>query len=210
MEKPTSRPRAKKTQGGRSLLFEETPLWMQVDPRIRRGYREELSTFGACILSLFYVHNEFVNIWSHFLPAIVHLYFLTREAFLSLEEDGNDMSRTDAAMVQLFVLSAIICLLSSVSVLSPGACSTVTNLSKSAYHALKAHSERVARGGLKMDYLGIVLVIGTTSITSTWFGLREQPNLRTFYITSSIGISGLVFYVMLSPKADGASSALWR
>jgi adiponectin receptor len=77
---------------------------------------------------------------------------------------------------------------------------------------LKAHSERVAHDCLKMDYLGIVLNIGVISITSTWFGLRDQPFLRTFYVTLSVGLAGLVFYVLLgaSSKPDHGSSALWR
>jgi adiponectin receptor len=68
----------------------------------------------------------------------------------------------------------------------------------------------VAQDVLKMDYLGIVLNIGIISITSTWFGLRKQPYLKTFYTTSSIGLSGLVFYILLGPRNNGPSSALWR
>lgn len=81
---------------------------------------------------------------------------------------------------------------------------------KSAYHVLKAHSERVAQSVLKLDYLGIVLNIAIISITSTWSGLRQQPHLQASYITSSVGLSGIVFFVLLSPKADGAAAALWR
>jgi adiponectin receptor len=103
---------AKARNMGKSLLFEDTPAWMQVDPKIRRGYREELNTIGACIKSLFYVHNEFVNIWSHLLPGLVHLFLLGREAF-AVEHDAG-LSSMDAAMVQLYILSAIACLLSSV------------------------------------------------------------------------------------------------
>ena len=120
MKEVASVPRAEKTSARRSLLFEDIPLWMQVDPRIRRGYREELKSFGACILSLFYVHNEFVNIWSHFLPAIVHLSLLVRGSVVTFEENGKQTSGMDTAMVQLYIWSAILCLLSSVCVPSTG------------------------------------------------------------------------------------------
>ncbi|KAF2689044.1 HlyIII-domain-containing protein [Lentithecium fluviatile CBS 122367] len=193
MGKTTGESRVNESDIRRILLFEEIPSWMQVDPRIRRGYRDELKSFRTCFLSLFYVHNEFVNVWSHLLPGIVHLALLIREARLILVDNDSGISSTDIAMVQLYISSAVVCLLSS-----------------SVYHILKAHSERVARRVLKLDYLGIVLNIAIISIASTWFGLREQLHLRSLYITSSISLSGLVFYILLGPKADGASAALWR
>jgi adiponectin receptor len=99
-----------------SLPYESIPIWMQVDPCIRRGYRAELKTSRACMLSLFYVHNESVNIWSHFAPALVHLFLLVQGARGAWEDNGREISAMDTAMVQLYILSAIICLLSSVSV----------------------------------------------------------------------------------------------
>ncbi|KAF2243164.1 HlyIII-domain-containing protein [Trematosphaeria pertusa] len=177
----------------RILLFDDIPSWMQVDPHIRRGYRDELRSVRNCVYSLFYTHNEFVNVWSHLLPAIVHLVLLAREERLALGDDLLGMSWSRVVMVQLYMVSAVLCLLSS-----------------SAYHVLKAHSERVAQSVLKLDYLGIVLNIAIISITSTWSGLRQQPHLQASYITSSVGLSGIVFFVLLSPKADGAAAALWR
>jgi adiponectin receptor len=97
----------------RILLFDDTPAWMQVDPHIRRGYRDELKSIWNCILSLFYVHNEFVNVWSHLLPAIVHLVLLVKEAQL-VQAAEKGTSTTDTAMIHLYIVSAILCLLSSV------------------------------------------------------------------------------------------------
>ena len=56
--------------------WDDLPRWMQIDPYIRRGYRRELNSFHACLQSLFYSHNELINIWSHLIPALVYLAIL--------------------------------------------------------------------------------------------------------------------------------------
>jgi hypothetical protein len=127
MANTTCERRANKVPPRGPLLFEDTPIWMQVDPRIRRGYREELRTLWACTLSLFYVHNEFVNIWSHFAPALIHFFLLVRGARGALEDNGKKASAMDTAMVQLYILSVILCLLSSVSLSKASLCAAVTN-----------------------------------------------------------------------------------
>lgn len=89
----------------RLLPFEELPAWMQKDPRIRRGYREELRTAWNCFISLFYIHNEFVNIWSHLLPALVYGTILLREARFSLEPGHSDIG-PEKKMVQFYVATS--------------------------------------------------------------------------------------------------------
>lgn len=64
---------------------------MKKDPHIRRGYREELRNVWNCFLSLFYVHNEFVNIWSHLLPAIVYAIILMKDTRFAVLSGGATM-----------------------------------------------------------------------------------------------------------------------
>lgn len=44
--------------------WSEMPRHLQFNPHIKTGYRP-LTTFVGCILSLFYLHNETVNILTH-------------------------------------------------------------------------------------------------------------------------------------------------
>jgi adiponectin receptor len=49
---------------------------MKDNDHITHGYRINFNTPRKIFRSLFMVHNESVNIWSHFLPAIIILSLL--------------------------------------------------------------------------------------------------------------------------------------
>ena len=51
---------------------EETTEWHR-ETFIKSEYRKHNSTFWQCLKSLFYLHNQSFNVWSHIL---VSLYFL--------------------------------------------------------------------------------------------------------------------------------------
>lgn len=103
------------------LRWDEIPPWMQIDPYIRRGYRRQLDSLSACFWSLFYVHNEFVNTWSHLLPALFYLSALVGvewELFFYHHqiEAGQVVTQEDVVMVEVYVVGTIVCLLASVCV----------------------------------------------------------------------------------------------
>ena len=103
----------------RVIDWNGTPLWMRVDPYIRRGYRRQLGSFSECFRSLFYLHNELVNIWSHLLPALFYL-----SAVIAVESDifsyqnhvaSRHVRAEDVRMVHIYLVGTVICLLASVS-----------------------------------------------------------------------------------------------
>lgn len=95
------------------LPWENLPKWMQSDPYIRRGYRRQYNSFSACLQSLFYLHNETVNIWSHLLPTLGYFLTLIRTDY-SILHSGVQISATDNAAVQSYVVASVVCLLFSV------------------------------------------------------------------------------------------------
>jgi adiponectin receptor len=96
------------------LRFNEIPLWMQPNPYIRDGYRRESSSVTQCLLSLFYVHNELFNTWSHLLPAVIHCLLLVYE-YDCFTQQRNKWSFPGNIVVQSYIYSCITCLLCSVS-----------------------------------------------------------------------------------------------
>ena len=95
------------------LSWEDLPQWMQTDPYIRSGYRPQLDSYSACFQSVFYLHNESVNIWSHLIPAL--FYFLAPIC----ADDGvlynaNQLSKADIAVIQLYIAGCVACLIFSV------------------------------------------------------------------------------------------------
>lgn len=55
--------------------FEEMPKAFQPDEYIRNGYRLNCNSFSSSLKSLFFLHNETINIWSHFIGALASLGF---------------------------------------------------------------------------------------------------------------------------------------
>lgn len=86
---------------------------MKKDPQIRRGYREELQKAWNCFLSLFYIHNEFVNIWTHLLPAMVYATMIIKEARFVLY-DWTKGTGQEITLVRFYIVTSF--LLMSLSV----------------------------------------------------------------------------------------------
>ena len=101
------------------LHFGDLPIWMQGDPLIRRGYRRQSDSFQACFWSLFYSHNELINMWSHLLPGVFFLGLLLTADYSSLL-GGVEISAGDRLMIQIYVAGVTGCLFLSVSRPCPG------------------------------------------------------------------------------------------
>lgn len=99
------------------LHFDDLPQWMQTDPYIRHGYRRELKSFRECCRSLFYPHNEFMNTWSHLLPALFFLGLVLAADYPVLYGRAQ-VSWIDNLAIQMYVGGTAGCLFLSVSVSS--------------------------------------------------------------------------------------------
>ncbi|XP_019880547.1 progestin and adipoQ receptor family member 4 [Aethina tumida] len=51
------------------LLWKDMPKYLQFNPYIHTGYRPLLSVWG-CVNSMFYIHNETLNILTHAIPIV--------------------------------------------------------------------------------------------------------------------------------------------
>ena len=121
---------------------------VRADPYIRRGYRRQLNSFRACFWSLFYPHNELINIWSHLLPALVYLVALLTMDYWTFHSGFRAPAR-DVLFIQLHIGCMVCCLLLS-----------------ALYHCTNAHSEEVSRYSLKLDYCRCLSVSGFPSLGS--------------------------------------------
>ena len=115
----------------RVLHYDQLPNWMKTDPYIKRGYRPQSNSFHDCFWSLFYSHNELVNIWSHLVPAFCHLALLLGLDVWVFHGDNN-VSSADSAIFQLYII-----------------CTAGCDLLSAVYHGTNSHSEHVSRHFLK-------------------------------------------------------------
>lgn len=102
------------TNPQRVFHVSQVPLWMQWDPYISHGYRTQLNSFKECFRSLFYLHNESVNIWSHILPGLYFLALLLAIDYWALELPFQ-APLSDIIAVQAYVAATVGCLMFSVS-----------------------------------------------------------------------------------------------
>lgn len=56
--------------------YQEAPGYMKDNQDITHGYRINFNTPKKIFKTMFTVHNESVNIWTHFVPALFLLFFI--------------------------------------------------------------------------------------------------------------------------------------
>lgn len=147
------------------LTFDQMPDWLQDNAHIRHFYRPLTPSAGECFRSLFYLHNETMNIYTHLLPAIVTLAL----EFVSDQLLVARYPRISAAdrLVFSFHLLAIM---------------TCMGLSGT-YHILTCHSHEIYHTWSKIDYCGIMVLIWGSFISGLYFGLYCERTMQYTYWT---------------------------
>lgn len=157
----------------RLYTWDEIPHWQRDNDHILSGYVGETRSLYQCFLSLFYLHNESVNIYTHLIPGfcfLAVLLFFDKFAVTKFETT----TLVDYIMIDLFFFGAFTCLTLS-----------------SIFHCLKNHSLSVATFGNKLDYLGIVVLVVTSMVSIMYYGFYETPFLFYFFscLTCSFGLA---------------------
>jgi len=160
----TSMPRKKKSEA-RLLPFHRAPKF-QLYPFILSGYRRRMNCW-QCIKSVFSIHNETGNIWTHLIGALLFIWHL-------LSNVGQYESGTQKTMFYLGMSACIVCYFTS-----------------SVYHTFSCHSQHLYETLLYCDFIGIVLTIGCVTTATVYFLMQCNPAVRNFYMICC-GIFGLV------------------
>lgn len=152
--------------------FHEAEPYQQHNLFIRSGYRKGL-TFAECARSLFSVHNEFGNVWSH----LVAFAFFVGLTVYTLFWMVSHLPLTHKAIFSVFFATALACFL----------CSTV-------YHLFSCHSERVNWRVMQFDYQGIGLFIVGSFYPPVFYGFYCYPHLQSLYL-AMVTIPGTISVV---------------
>ncbi|KAI9366866.1 HlyIII-domain-containing protein [Zopfochytrium polystomum] len=130
---------------------------------ILSGYRRIQYTYRGCVRSLFYIHNETGNIYTHLIGA-VFVGLLTYTTYTNLVPIIATTQLADRIVLAVFLASAIICLgLSAV------------------FHTCCCHSMPVAKNWNIADYVGIVILIVGSNIPSIYYGFYCDQKLQAVY-----------------------------
>ena len=160
-----------------ALPFDKLPLWMQDNEYLTNDYRPQMNSFTGCFKSMFRMHTETWNIWTHFLGFVffvmlclgIYVYgdYIT---YLFEDIDVYQLPATEQAMLFCFFLAAMICL----------SCSAM-------FHLFNNHSQDMYRVFSRLDYSGIAILITGSSIPAYYYGFYCQTISRYVHI-SIIGL----------------------
>jgi hypothetical protein len=162
----TTKEMEKKLEKNLTLLWEEIDSWQQDNHYIISGYRPASSSYLTSLLSLSYLHNESVNIYTHLLGSLA---FLCASGILYgvLGSRYQTATREDVYAFSCFFLGAVACLGMSAT-----------------FHTISNHSHAVAKWGNQLDYAGIVLLIWGSFVPVLFYGFRrENAELMRAYWT---------------------------
>lgn len=173
----------------RTITWDKLAHWQRDNDYIYSGYRPESNSLHDSIKSLFYFHNESVNIYSHLIGAIGFLFFGTH-LYSDLHDRYPLCTQADVFAFAAFLFSAATCFLLSAFC-----------------HLISSHSHSMARTGTRMDYLGIVVFIEGTCLSGLYYGLREHKTLLYSYWTMIMLIGVACVAVTLSPNFH---TSAWR
>jgi len=157
------------------LKYEDLPEPWRVNPHIHKGYRFSEGPW-ACVRSVFGLHNELFNIWSHVIGLVLVLavafYFYPRNVNFHLSTNA------DVFVAAVFFFAACKCLV----------CSTIWHTMNSISH--QSLLERFAC----VDYTGISFLVASSIITTEYAAFYCEPLSRSIYMgaTAALGIGGVI------------------
>jgi len=160
-------------QSWRCCRYQALPKWLQDNEFIHKGYRPPLPSFSVCFKSVFRMHTETGNIWTHLVGCLafmlIMIYFITRS--------HEQIHSQEKYVFSVFFCGAICCLGFS-----------------SVYHTLICHSEHVGKVFSKFDYLGIALQIMGSFVPWLYYGFYCETFVRNTYmvLTATLGIASII------------------
>lgn len=147
----------------RLLSYEDIPGWCKDNKYILHGYRSVSGSTRTSLYSWFYMHNESLNIYTHFFLAVAFLVGLG--AFLHhLHREYPNITATQDFIFIFFFLTAAGCLLLSTM-----------------YHTLSNHSIEVDALWLRMDFGGVVLLTLGGFVSGIYMVFWCEPLQRKIY-----------------------------
>lgn len=153
--------------------FQHLPQWLQDNDYLHASHRPPLPSFSACFRSIFRIHSETGNIWTHLLGCVafigVAVYFLTRPAI--------EIKLQEKLVFMAYFAGAIICLGFSF-----------------AFHTVHCHSQSVGKLFSKLDYCGIALLITGSFVPWLYYGFYCHFQSKVIYLSVviTLGISAMI------------------
>ena len=193
-------PKKNITGSGSTLSFNALPDWLKDNEFIRGSYRAPTLSFRGCFRSVFRLHNETWNIWTHlvgflFFMVLVMGVFVFGDYITGMFEDVeiSSLPWSEQVMLAFFFGGAIICLL----------CSTL-------FHILHNHSKKVSSLFSRFDYSGIAFLITGSSIPAYYYGFYCTWKLQYLHIGVLVVLCAVCLTISMWSKFNTPKYRVFR
>ncbi|XP_019624667.1 PREDICTED: uncharacterized protein LOC109470244 isoform X1 [Branchiostoma belcheri] len=152
------------------------PEWLKDNEYLKGSHRPPMPSFRSCFRSMFRIHSETGNIWTHFLGCLafiaVAIYFLVKRSSADMHSP-----LTEKFVCGAFFLGAVLCLGFSWI-----------------FHTVYCHSERAAKIFGRLDYSGISLMIMGSFVPWLYYTYycKEVAQYTYLAIVMALGIICIV------------------
>jgi adiponectin receptor len=177
----------KMIQAGWSVChFRNLPAWLQDNDFLIFGHRPPLPSFRACFKSIFRLHTETANIWTHLLGCVafiaIAIFFLMRPTM--------EIELQEKIVFGAFFAGAIICLGMSFM-----------------FHTVNCHSQFIGKLFSKLDYCGIAMLIMGSFVPWVYYGFycHFRPKVVYLSVVCALGITSIMVSLW-----DKFSESGWR
>jgi len=155
---------------GKLFKFVDLPEWMKDNEYITDMHRPQITSLKSCLRSVFSIHSETGNIWTHLIGALVFLGLI----IWYLVRDNGDFIKPleEKAVVVTFYSSAFLCL--SFSTL---------------FHTLGCNSAETCLFCGRLDYTGIAVLITGSFLPWVYYSFYCEAQIKQNYMIV-IGVLG--------------------
>ncbi|KAJ3441407.1 adiponectin receptor protein [Anaeramoeba flamelloides] len=164
----------------RSQLSKKEKNVQHTNPYLLYGYRNKYSK-NESIVSIFQLHNETINIWSHFFCFVLTILFNLRVYFSN--EYFQYLTFSEKMVYALFMLGCL-CGYGNSTLLHVFDCISVTT----------------SKFLLKVDLTGIVLMIVTGFHSFIYFIYFEFPTIRNIYMLMPVVLISILMFLTWVPQ----------
>ncbi|KAK2147973.1 hypothetical protein LSH36_524g01073 [Paralvinella palmiformis] len=155
------------------------PDWLKDNEFLIAGHRPQLHSFMECFKSVFRIHTETGNIWTHLLGFLAFVWL----AFSFGVTTPSDITIQEKIAFYAFFAGAILCMGFSW-----------------VFHTVYCHSEHIGKVFSKLDYCGIALLTMGSFIPWCYYSFYTSLNWMIFYIIFITLIGTLCIVVSMWDK----------
>lgn len=169
-----------KFQSWKVVGFSNLPQWLQDNDFLRKGHRPPLPSFRECFKSIFRIHTETGNIWTHLLGVVAFLglaiYFITRPV--------TEIEVQEKIVFMSFFAGAIVCMGLSFT-----------------FHTVCCHQNKfIGKLFAKLDYCGIAFLTVGSFVPWLYYSFYCSYTPKVVYLVIVILLGILAVVVSLWDK----------